>query len=108
MSPAAGEEQSAAEVGREMHQRFERRRPHPTGRHVLEDHGTIGGQRGKILRKGRWCDVSTLSLPAERATEIVGTARRVDQENRGWRIDPHGAIADIVVGHAIARAELQP
>ena len=26
-APAAGEEQSAPEVGREMHQRFERRRP---------------------------------------------------------------------------------
>src|SRR4029450_7777771 len=30
-------------------------------------------------------------------------------QTRGWRLPPHGAMADVVVGHAIARGtELQP
>ena len=44
----------------------------------------------------------------QRAAEIVRTAAGVDEQDRGRRLDAHRALADVVLGHAIAgRGELE-
>ena len=60
------------------------------------------------LRHRRRRDVLTRSLPADSARlRVVRAAAGVDQQDRGRRFDAHGAVAEVVLGHAIAlRREL--
>ena len=65
---AAGQEQSAAEVGDEARQRSERLRPGLASRHVLQDDRAKGQQAGRIAAASPTAlIVLTRSLPADRA-----------------------------------------
>ena len=69
----------------------------------------------KARRPARSCGnadgviVVTRSLPADKARlKLSGPAAGIDQQDRGWRVDAHGAVAMVVLRDAIAlRCELQ-
>ena len=106
---AAGQQQSAAEVGGETRQSGERLRPDLAGRHVLQDHRAKGQEAGQIVRQRRRRDGLHAQLARrQRAAQIVRAAAGIDQQDRGRRLDAHGAVSEVVLGHAVAlRGELQ-
>ena len=87
----------------------ERLRPDLAGRHVLQDHGAKREQAGQIARHRRRRDGLHAELARrQRAAQIVRTAAGIDEQDRGGRFDAHRAVAEVVLGHAVAfRGELE-
>ena len=102
-------EQAAAEIGGEARQSGKSLRAHLAGGHVLEDHGAKGKKPGKIVRQRRGGNGLHAELAGrERAAQVVRAPRAIDQQDRGGGFNANGAVAHVVLGHAvIRRAELE-